>query len=143
MADEGAGGPDVSEVVHYQRPVYRPILQVEGSKFLLGEVAPHCYLVPFSSVAQVLDVEVVLVRPEVEGGGVGLGGTEHGLGGGSALVESVVPVFNTEPVAETRVVPVGDVSGSIDVGVGCLTELVDEDAAIYFKSGGFGDRGVG
>ena len=65
------------------------------------------------------------------------------LAAAAPWLSALSPVLHTEPVAETRVEPVGDVSGSIDIGVGGLAELVDEDSAIHFKSGGFGDRGVG
>ena len=93
--------------------------------------------------AQVLDVEVVLVGPEIEDGGVGLGVAEHGLCSGSALVEGIVPMLDPDPMPEAGVEPVSSVSGCEYVGVGGTAVLVDENASFDIKTGGLGEGGVG
>ena len=121
----------------------RAVFQVEGRELFLCGVASDGDVVPFGGVAQVLDVEVVLVGPEVEDGGVGLGIAEHRLCRSSALVKGIVPMLDSEPMSEAGVEPVGYVPGCEDVGVGGTAVLVDENASFDIKAGGLSERGVG
>ena len=106
-------------------------------------VAPVDDVVPLDGVAQVLDVQVVLIGPEVEKWGVGLLAAQHAAGGCGSLIEGVVPVLDPQPLPQARVPPVGDVPRGKDVGQAGPAVFVYEDAVIDLNPRAIDQPGLG
>src|SRR5688500_3973534 len=80
--------------------------------------------------ARVLEVVLILIGPEPMDLVVDRRLPHHVAGGGSTLVERVVPVLNPHPLSKHRMVMIRDVSGREDAVNICSAVLVDKDAIV-------------
>src|SRR4029077_19858440 len=108
---------------------HHPVYQVEADQLGLFRAAANHELVPLVDVTDVLDLVLVLIRPE--GVEVVVGGrrAEHGPGRGGALLLRVVVVLDPDP-PEQRVEMVLHVTGRVDIGRAGPAELVGQDPVV-------------
>src|SRR5690606_3451823 len=88
-------------------------------------------LLPAVMMPGVLEVLVVLIRPEPVDRAVGLARADHAPRRSSALLHSVLPVLDTHPPPEHRVPVVRHIAGSVDIVHVRSAVLVDKNAVVY------------
>ena len=85
-------------------------------------------MVPVLVEAGILQVDVVLIRPEPVDGVVGLSVAEHAPGRGRTLLDGVLPVFHAHPLLKHRVIVIGHVACGMDVRNVRAAVLVHKDS---------------
>ena len=90
----------------------------------------------------VLHAQVVLVGVEVRQPVIDARTIEDAEPGKASRPDRVVPVLDTEPVAQQRIASVGDVPGGPHVRIGGSQPFVDEDAVVDDQAGLLGQAGI-
>src|SRR5206468_3473999 len=137
------GAPEVPAPVERNDPSHAALLEVEGDERPLLEAPPDDELVPWPVEAGVLDVVLVLVRPEPVDVFVGSTLAQHAASRRLPLLEGVLPVLDPDVAAGGRVIVPRDVAGRIDPLDARTTELVDDDAVVELHPGPVDDVGGG
>src|SRR5215204_4467156 len=133
--DQPHRAAQVSSLVGRHGRQYPPILSIERHEVSLFHAAPYDKLIPLGVEPSVLEVEVVLIRPEPRNLIVGLALAQHASGRGRTLIQRVLPVFHADPPFEYGVVVVGHVTRRVDPLHACTTVLIDHDAVVDLRAG--------
>src|SRR6185436_5201747 len=96
--------------------------------------AAYDELLPLRVESGVLQVRVLLVRPEPVDVVVRDALAEHITGGGGALLDGVLPVFHQNLAIEDRVIVIRDVTRGVNTAHVRLAVLVDDNAIVHMNT---------
>ena len=85
----------------------------------------------------VLQIRVVLVRPEPVDLVVRDAPAEHVARGSSALLDGVLPMLHSDPAIEDRVIVIRDVTRGVNAADVGLAVLVDDNAVVHVNAAAF------
>src|SRR5215216_4399104 len=111
------------------------VLSVECHEVSLLHAASHNELIPLLVEPGVLEVEVILIRPEPGDIIIGFVLTQHVPGRGRTLIQRVLPVLHADPPLEHRVVVVGHVTRRVDPLHARPAKFIDHDAVVDVRAG--------
>ena len=112
--DQRHRAPEVLPAVHGDHRLDVPRRQEEGKDIPSLQAATHDELIERVMRTGILQVDVVLVGPEPGHRAVRFALAEHAASRGCALLHRVLPVFDSHPLADCRVIVIGDVPGCVD-----------------------------
>ena len=106
------------------------LIQIERQEVARIEAPAHHDLIPLPMESGILQVDIVLIRPEPMDRIVRLPSTQHAAGRRGPLLHRVLPVLDAHASRKHRMVVIGDVAGRIDTLDARAAVFIDEDPGV-------------
>src|SRR5687768_1842465 len=132
--DEWNGTPHVLRAVQADHSIDSAGVDVERQEAAGVKASAYDELVPLRVVTRVLQVRVVLVRPEPVDLIVRDSPAEHVARGSGALLDRVMPVLHADLPLEYGVIVIRDVAGRVNARDAGLAILVDDHPVVHLNA---------
>ena len=111
------------------------VVEVEGQKAAGVDAAADHHLIHRVMRPGILQVDVVLIRPEPVNCVVGLSCAEHAPRRRGSLLHRILPVLDAHPSLKDGMEVIGDVACRVDARRGRPTEFVHDDPVVHLYPG--------